>query len=160
MKRSTYAQNSYFLRRNCAHTRLPMIIDILHASKSCRNLLFVGEFEMKNAVLAMALFLICGAVLASDAPGVVSHILVLSDKSEDVSSPEAWKKTYIKDGMTDQEKAQAVWRTVVKYRHQTAPPNEWFCAENVHDPIKTINVYGYGMCCCASSNIEGLSRFL
>jgi hypothetical protein len=109
-------------------------------------------------VLAIALFV--GTVAASDAPGIVSHILVLSDKSEDVSSPEAWKKTYIKDGMTDQEKAQAIWRTVVKYRHQTNPPNEWFYGENVHDPIKTINVYGYGMCCCASSNIEGLGRYI
>jgi len=28
----------------------------------------------------------------------------------------------------------------------------------VHDPIKTFNVYGYGMCCCASCNIEALAR--
>ena len=93
-------------------------------------------------------------------PGVVSHVKVLSDKVEDVSSLEAWKKAYIKDGMSDQEKAIAIWKTVVKYRHQTAPPNEFFCAENVHDPLKTIHVYGYGMCCCASSNIEGLARYL
>jgi len=93
-------------------------------------------------------------------PGVVSHVKVLSDKVEDVSSLEAWKKAYIKDVMSDQEKAIAVWKTVVKYRHQTAPPNEFLCAENVHDPMKTIHVYGYGMCCCASSNIEGLARYL
>lgn len=36
--------------------------------------------------------------------GVVSHIKVLSDKVEDVSSPEAWQKTYIRPGMSDQEK--------------------------------------------------------
>jgi hypothetical protein len=93
--------------------------------------------------------------------GVVSHINLISDKSEDVSSLEAWKKTYIKEGMTDQEKALAIWRTVVRYRHQTDPPCEFFGSEaNVHDPLKTIHVYGYGMCCCASSNVDGLARYL
>jgi hypothetical protein len=92
---------------------------------------------------------------------VVSHILVLSDKSEDVSSLEAWKKTYIKSGMSDQDKALAIWKTVIRYRHQSDPPNEFLGSEsNVHDPLKTIHVYGYGMCCCASSDVDGLARYL
>ncbi|MBA3708824.1 MAG: hypothetical protein H0W83_08415 [Planctomycetes bacterium] len=91
--------------------------------------------------------------------GVVSHIKVVSDKIEDVSSFEAWKKSFIKDGMSDEQKAMAIWTTVVKFRHQDPPPNEYLQGEdNVHDPIKTFNVYGYGQCCCASSNIEALSR--
>ena len=95
------------------------------------------------------------------APGIVSHITVLSDKAEDVSNLEAWKKAYIKDGMSDQEKAIAIWKTVVKYRHQATPPNEFVQHEgNVHDPFKTIHVYGYGQCCCASSNIEALGRYI
>jgi len=95
----------------------------------------------------------------ADEPGVVTHIKVLSDKSEDVTTLEDWKKTYIKDGMSDQDKAIAIWKTVVKYRHQTTPPNEFLqFGDNVHDPLKTIHVYGYGQCCCASSNIEGLAR--
>ena len=57
--------------------------------------------------------------------GVVSHVKVLSNHVEDVSSPQAWAQSYIKPGMSDQEKVLAIWRTVVKYRHQTAPPNEW-----------------------------------
>lgn len=91
--------------------------------------------------------------------GVVSHVKVLSDKVEDVSSLEAWKKTYIREGMSDQEKLLAIWKTVVKYRHQTDPPNEWI-QDNVHDVFKTIHVYGYGMCCCASSHVESLARYL
>ena len=98
---------------------------------------------------------------AAGTPGIVSHLLVLSDKSEDVSSPEAWAKTYIKPGMSDQEKALAIWKTVVRYRHQTNPPNEFLSPEtNVHDPLKTIHVYGVGICCCASSNVCGLARYL
>ena len=101
-----------------------------------------------------------GAELPAKA-GVVSHIKVLSDKVDDVSSLEAWKASCIKPGMTNEEKGIAIWRTVVKYRHQTAPPNEFLQNENnVHDVMKTINVYGYGMCCCASANVEQLARYI
>jgi hypothetical protein len=109
---------------------------------------------------AASLFLFPISLLAADGPGVVSHIKVVSDKVEDVSSLEAWKQSFIKPGMTDQQKAIAVWETVVKFRQQDIPPNEFLGAEdNVHDPIKVFNVYGYGMCCCASANIEQLARY-
>jgi len=42
--------------------------------------------------------------------GVASNVKVLSDKVEDVSSPEAWKQSCIKPGMSGQEKAVAVWK--------------------------------------------------
>lgn len=119
---------------------------------------------------ATAFGLMAGAATAlagAPRPGVVSHVLVLSDKCEDVSSPEAWKRTYIRDGMTDQEKAIAIWKTVVKYRHQENPPGEGLQAANenhpegnVHEPLKTFHVYGYGMCCCAAADIEGLARYI
>ena len=93
-------------------------------------------------------------------PGVVSHVKVLSDKVEDVSSLEAWKQSFIKPGMTDEQKAEAVWRTVVMFRHQEIPPNEFLDDEgHPHDPIKDFNVYGYGQCCCASANVEALARY-
>ncbi|HYE05974.1 MAG TPA: hypothetical protein VEL07_10705 [Planctomycetota bacterium] len=90
---------------------------------------------------------------------VVSQILVTSDKVEDVSSLDAWAKTFIKPGMSDREKAIAVWETVVKFRHQEQPPNEYnTSAGSPHDPIKSFNVYGYNMCCCASACVEALAR--
>ncbi len=61
--------------------------------------------------------------------------------------------------MSEQERALAVWQSVVKFRHQESPPNEFLEEEHPHDPIKDFNVYGYGQCCCASANIEQLSRF-
>ena len=91
--------------------------------------------------------------------GIVSHVKVLSDKVEDVSSPEAWKRSHITAGMSAQEKVLAIWCTVVKYRHQIDPPDE-FLQDNVHDVFKTIHVYGYGQCCCASSHVETLARYL
>ncbi|MEA2707571.1 MAG: hypothetical protein QOF78_172 [Phycisphaerales bacterium] len=96
--------------------------------------------------------------------GVVSHINLVSDKSPDVSTLEAWKKSYIKDGMTDQEKAIAIFNTIVRYRHQANPPREYLSSEmaggHVHDPLKSFHVYGYGQCCCASAEVQGLARYL
>jgi hypothetical protein len=93
-------------------------------------------------------------------PAVVSHVSVVSDKTEDVTSLEAWRRSFIKEGMTDQQKAMAVWQSVLKFRHQEIPPEEFLeSAGHPHDPIKDFNVYGYGMCCCASANLENLARF-
>jgi hypothetical protein len=93
-------------------------------------------------------------------PAVVSHVTVTSDKTEDVSSLEAWKRSFIKEGMTDEQKAMAVWQSVVKFRHQENPPDEYLeSSTHPHDPIKDFNVYGYGQCCCASANLENLARY-
>ena len=94
------------------------------------------------------------------AVGVVSHVKVLSDKVPDVSSMEAWKRSFITDGMTDREKALAAWKTRVMFAYQDPPPKEFLHHEGcVHDPIKVFNVYGYGMCCCASANVGSLARY-
>jgi hypothetical protein len=91
--------------------------------------------------------------------GVVCHVKVLSDKVEDVSSLDAWKASFVKEGMTDEQKGLAVWTSVVKFRHQYVPPPfEYFYPECVQDPVKTFNVYGYGQCCCAATNVEALAR--
>ncbi len=97
---------------------------------------------------------------AAGAVGVVSHVKVLCDHVRDVSSLAAWKRSFIHDGMTDEQKALAIWRSTVMFRYQDPPPLEFLEEDCVHDPIKTFNVYGYGMCCCASSNIEALARYL
>ncbi|MCL2648686.1 MAG: transglutaminase-like domain-containing protein [Phycisphaerales bacterium] len=84
--------------------------------------------------------------LATDpAPPVISHIKILSDKVEDVSSLDAWQKSVIKPTMTDAEKALAIWQTVVKFRHHDSPaPREYlFNDPDVYDAIKLFNVYGY-----------------
>ena len=115
---------------------------------------------------AMAATLLTGPVVfPADAPsatsvGVVSHLKVLCDHVRDVSSMEAWKRSFIRDGMTDEQKALAIWKSVAMFRFQDPPPIECRQEGCVHDPIKTFNVYGYGMCRCASSNIEALARYV
>jgi hypothetical protein len=122
---------------------------------------------MKSNLIASCLaglVLMTAAVVlkADDKVGVVANIKVVSDKVEDVSSIEAWKKSYIKDGMSDQDKALAIWKTVVKFRFQTYPPCEGTESEgnHVHDAFKMFNVYGYCQCCCASAVVECLGRYI
>src|SRR5262249_37298742 len=92
--------------------------------------------------------------------GVVCHVKVVSDKVPDVSSLEAWKKSFLKDGMTDREKALAAWRTTVTFQHQDAPPHEYLQNESaVPDPIKLFNVYGYSFCSVTSCDVEALARY-
>ncbi|MCL2645487.1 MAG: hypothetical protein FWD61_00610 [Phycisphaerales bacterium] len=117
-----------------------------------------GSLAILCAVVAVA-----SSAWAQDqgGAGVVCNVKVLSDKVLDVSSLEAWKKSYIKEGMTDQEKAIAVWRTVVTYQHQDAPPVEYLQAGGkgiLVDPIKMFNVYGYSFCSVAASEVCELGK--
>src|SRR5688572_15526984 len=92
--------------------------------------------------------------------GVVSHIKVVSDKVPDVSSMDAWKKSFIREGMADEQKAMAAWRSTVMFQHQDTPPYEYLQNEQVvQDPIKIFNVYGYSFCSVASCDVAALARY-
>ena len=94
-------------------------------------------------------------------PAVVCNVKVLSDKVPDISSIEAWKKSFIKDSMSEKEKGLAVWKSVVTFQHQETPPNEYLQNEgNVLDPIKLFNVYGYSLCSVAAGELVGLARYV
>ncbi|HLF94432.1 MAG TPA: hypothetical protein VJB14_13295 [Planctomycetota bacterium] len=93
--------------------------------------------------------------------GVVCHVKVTSDKVPDMTNLETWKKAYIKEGMTDEQKAMVVWKTVRTFQHQDSPPVEHLQNEEVaQDPIKVYNVYGYAFCSVASCGVEALSRYV
>src|SRR5947209_8256128 len=113
--------------------------------------------------LITAAMFFTGAAAAGDAPaggGRVNNLKVLSDKIDDVTTAENVLKSFVRPGMSDADRARALWTAAVKYRHQTAPPNEHLAADwEAHDPVKLFNVYGYCMCCCSSALIEALNRF-
>lgn len=125
---------------------------------------------MRLPLRLLALLIVCAPVVAqqerrslraADEPaGVVCHVKVVSDKVPDMTNLETWKKAYIKEGMTDAQKALAVWKTVRTFQHQEAPPNEYLQNEiAVADPFKIFNVYGYSLCSIASCDIECLARY-
>jgi len=89
----------------------------------------------------------------------INNLKVLSSNIDDVTTPETILKSFVKPGMTDAERAKALWTAAIKYRHQCAPPTEEISGDwKAHDPVKIFNVYGYCMGCCASSLIESLNR--
>src|SRR4051812_10627866 len=100
---------------------------------------------ISTAAMATAVAFACTLAFAdgpTSAQPTVCNIKVLSDKVPDVSSLHAWKKSFIKDGMSNQEKAIAIWKSVVMFQYQDSPPNEFLQHEDaVYDPIKMFNVY-------------------
>jgi hypothetical protein len=98
---------------------------------------------------------------AAQPVGIVSNVKVLSDKVVDISSLEAWKKSYIKDGMSDKDKALACFTTEITYQQADAPPMEYLQREDaVLDPIKLFNVYGYTLCSVSAANMACLGRYV
>src|SRR5262245_5758228 len=116
------------------------------------------------AMLIVALFAVGNPLPAqslTESVGVVSHVKVVSDKVPDMSSMDAWKKSFLRDGMSDGEKALAVWRSTVMFQHQDTPPYEYLQNEQVvQDPIKIFNVYGYSFCSVASCEVAALARYV
>jgi hypothetical protein len=95
----------------------------------------------------------------SSGGGRVNQLKVLSVKIDDVTTVENIVKSFTRRGMSDQDRSAALWRAIVKYRHQTAPPNEYLASDwEAHDPVKIFNVYGYCMCCCCSALVSALNR--
>jgi hypothetical protein len=120
---------------------------------------------MRSSFLLTALIFLAplsAAAQQTSAPqrgGRVNQLKVLSDRVDDVTTIENIVKSFVKPGMSDQKRAEALWKAVVKYRNQTAPPNEHLAGDwEAHDPVKIFNVYGYCMCCCCSALIEALNR--
>lgn len=122
----------------------------------------LGKLTLAAATAAILAVISSSPLSAQDAQvGVVANVRVLSDKNPvDVSSLAAWKKTFLKDSMTDHEKGLAIWKTVATFQHQDGPPVEYLQNEGmVLDPIKMFNVYGYSFCGVAASEIQALARY-
>ncbi|MFB3890762.1 MAG: hypothetical protein ACE15C_01935 [Phycisphaerae bacterium] len=114
-------------------------------------------------MLARILLVVCLTASAAwaEEPAVVCNVKVLSDKVKDVSSLEAWRKAYIREGMSDRDKAVACWETVASFQHQDEPPVEYLQQlDGVTDAVKMFNVYGYAMCGQAANHVAELARYV
>jgi hypothetical protein len=101
------------------------------------------------------------ASMPAEEPAVVANVKVISSAVKDVSSLEAWKQSYIKDGMSDRDKALAIWESLVAHQFQDSPPSEFLNNEGtVQDALKMMNVYGYSFCGVAANEIVSLARYV
>src|SRR3990167_8070125 len=80
------------------------------------------------------------ASVPAEPVAVVANVKVVSSAVKDVSSLEAWKQSYIRDGMSDRDKALAIWETIVAHQFQDNPPSEFLNNEGtVQDALKMMN---------------------
>jgi len=110
--------------------------------------------------LLLSLLNIASLARAEEKPAVVSFVKITSECVPDVSSLEAWRKSFLRDVADDQAKAIAIFNSVVSFVHHEMYAREYLHApENCnHDVIKAFNVYGHSHCCCTAAYVSALAR--
>jgi len=73
----------------------------------------------------------------------------------DLTSTDGILKSILKKEMSDEEKAIAIWKFLVDWRYHYYPAEG---GQEIHDPVKFINVYGYGFCDDSAANFSVLCR--
>lgn len=85
---------------------------------------------------------------------VTNPRLIVNDQRNWYSTPDILNEI-ITPNMTDREKALAIWRFLVDNRYHGYPAHNDI---EVHDPVRFLNVYGYGFCDDAATNFMVLSE--
>lgn len=73
----------------------------------------------------------------------------------DFGSVQGMLGSILTSGMTDEQKAIAIWRFLVDWRYHYYPADG---GDELHDPVKFINVYGYGFCDDSAKSFAILCR--
>jgi hypothetical protein len=73
----------------------------------------------------------------------------------DLTSVEGMLKSVLRPGMTDEQKCAAIWKLLVDWRYHYYPAEN---GDEMHDPVKLLNVYGYGLCDDSANTFAVLSR--
>jgi len=110
-----------------------------------RNLAILRRTKCLSALVPQCLALLLAPAFAGEAEApaagkkTVSGIHIWTDRSVDCFSRETLLKTLLKDGMSDEEKAVAIWRFVNRRIWHNPRPDD-------NDPQRVLNVYGYALC--------------
>ena len=72
----------------------------------------------------------------------------------DLTSAETILASILREGMSDEAKALAIYSFFRDWRSHWHPPD----AEDNHDPVKMVGVYGYGYCDDAARSLDQLAR--
>lgn len=85
---------------------------------------------------------------------VINPRVVVNEKRDWFDVPSILHSV-IKPGMSDREKAIAIWGLLVANRRNDRPATNDI---EMHDPVRYLNVYGYGLCDDLATNFAVLAR--
>lgn len=92
-------------------------------------------------------------VLRNLDPRVAVAPLLRERGSPDLGSKEGMIQSILKPAMTPEQKSIAIWKFLVDWRYHYWPAQE---DAEIHDPVKFVNVYGYGFCDDSAQNFAAL----
>ncbi len=84
---------------------------------------------------------------------VIPHLKHRGDP--DLTSIASMLKSVIEPGMSDEQKCLAIWKLLVDWRYHYIPAEG---GAEIHDPVKFLNVYGYGFCDDCAATFSELTR--
>jgi hypothetical protein len=88
---------------------------------------------------------------------------LVSSRTPDLHDLESYVQSIVKPGMTQKERAMALWRATCRQMYHWNNPVEYPLIEagqflDVTDPIRLMNVYGYTLCFCSAAGMEAVWR--
>lgn len=118
----------------------------------------MGTWSVHATCVAFVLLVLVCSAHGGD---VVRTARLTSDGVVDCSSVESIVAGIIKPAMTPRQKAEAVYDFVCRYRYhwsatREGPQRDHFEYGVVYDPVKLLNVYGYGLCFQTAAVLEAL----
>ncbi len=118
-----------------------------------------------NPVRVCRLLLASAALLLAPlpAPAQVHGPKLTSEHTPDLYDLDSYVKGIMKPGMTQKERAIALWHAYSRQMYHWNNPVEYPLIKpgqysDVTDPIRLMNVYGYTLCFCSAEGMEALWR--
>ncbi len=84
---------------------------------------------------------------------VIPHLKHQGDP--DLTSIESILNSILETGMSDEQKCLAIWKMLVDWRYHHYPAEG---GAEIHDPVKFLNVYGYGFCDDSAATFSVLAK--
>jgi hypothetical protein len=112
-----------------------------------------------TAMLALTATLLLPVLVEAQVHG----LRLVSSRTPDLYDLESYVKSIVKPGMTQKERAIALWRANCQQMYHWNNPVEYPLIEpgqflDVTDPIRLMNVYGYTLCFCSAAGMEAVWR--
>ena len=111
----------------------------------------------------VVLLLTAALVLPTQTAAQVHGPRLVSNRTPDLYDLESYVKSIVKPGMTQKERAIALWRANSEQMYHWNNPVEYPLIKtgqflDVTDPICLMNVYGYTLCFCSAAGMEAVWR--